>query len=67
MPAVLFFIDILALTLDPFAPVAPQIYYEGQKLEHHLSNVQFRRVRKDWCFFDKSRVLFSDLGGGALH
>jgi hypothetical protein len=47
MSAVLFFIDILALTLDPFAPVAPQIYYEGQKLEHHLSDVQFRRVRKD--------------------
>jgi hypothetical protein len=27
--------------LDPFAPVAPQIYYNGQKLEHYLSNMEF--------------------------
>jgi hypothetical protein len=27
--------------LDPFAPVAPQIYYDGQKLEHYLSNMEF--------------------------
>jgi hypothetical protein len=27
--------------LDPFAPVTPQIYYNGQKLEHYLGNMQF--------------------------
>ena len=41
MSTVLFFIDIFALMLDPFAPVAPQIYYNGQKLEHYLSNMEF--------------------------
>lgn len=41
MPTVLFFVDIFAFMLDPFAPIAPQIYYDGQKLEHYLSDVQF--------------------------
>ena len=41
MLTVLFFVYIFALMLDPFAPVAPQIYYDGQKLEHYLSNMEF--------------------------
>ena len=40
MSTVLFFIDIFALTLDPFAPVMSQIYYDGEELEHYLSNMQ---------------------------
>lgn len=41
MPTVLFFVDVSALMLDPFAPVSSQIYYDGQKLEDYLSDVQF--------------------------
>jgi hypothetical protein len=41
MPTVLFFVDVFTLMLDPLASVSPQIYYNGQKLEHYLSNVQF--------------------------
>lgn len=41
MLSILFFVHVLALMLNPFAPVSPQIYYDGQKLEHYLNDVQF--------------------------
>ena len=40
MSTILFFINVFALALDPFAPVSTQIYYDGQKLEHNFSNMQ---------------------------
>jgi len=40
VPAILLFVHVLALTFDPFAPVMSQIYYDGEELEHYLSNMQ---------------------------